>query len=382
MRCLVYKIIRINWSVRFLTILAVVIALTGCVKNEILVKVKGDGSGNIVVTRVFCKEVVTMFQAQMDEMKKSMGAAGADLKMSMPDDPFYNEKALRKEAGQFGPGVEFVKAQKYERDGMRGSVTIYSFKDVNEIFVNAKMAGAEFAQSMATIGSDEVVVAEKGDEAFSFKLVRGPECELKLLVPDVKSKASAEPDGKSSKTKTDTGKDATPAKDEKKENLMDKPAFNNGPEMAMLNAGGNPFGFTGKETQGEVAKKMMKGMLMSVAVEVDGKDVKASASHPHKSKPNRFVLMEIDMDKMMASPKFGEIMGPEMMSGMGGMGGSGFLESMINIPGMTVETCKTASIRFKSAATAPEDKKDKAKTKDTVPAKPDVNKSAAQAVKP
>jgi hypothetical protein len=77
-------------TVAFATILFVV---TGCIKQKMLIKVKPDGSGNIVVRAMFNKNIVESFEKKMKEQLKKMGKAG----QNAPEmDPFYNVESLKK----------------------------------------------------------------------------------------------------------------------------------------------------------------------------------------------------------------------------------------------------------------------------------------------
>ena len=66
-------------SLRLLSTALVAIVLctvmTGCVKSKIAVKVNADGTGNILVSRVFPKAIVTMVTAQMKQVRQQMDRA-------------------------------------------------------------------------------------------------------------------------------------------------------------------------------------------------------------------------------------------------------------------------------------------------------------------
>lgn len=342
---------KFRWFGRFMIVALACSVVTGCIKNEVLIKVKGDGTGNIVVTRIFARELVIVFQAQMEQMKQQMAAHGNSASPDIPDDPFYNEDALKREAGDYGPDVTFVKAQKCDKDGARGSIALYSFNDINDVFVNMKSLGPEsHAANMAGGSRGDAHVAEKED-AFEFKLTKGPLNQLKVIAPSVPaSEAAADSNSKQP--------DKNSPLDE-----MNQPAFGaeSSGEMAQMMAGGNPFGFTGKETRGEVMQKMLKGMLMGLSIEVDGEDVKSNASYPNKTKPHRYTLMEMDMDKLMASPNFMKTLSGDKLSAP-----DGFFAVMAGCPGSIMETNKSVEITFKSSA----ESKPEAKTEP----KPEVKK--------
>jgi hypothetical protein len=315
--------------------LACCVVITGCVRNEVLIKVKGDGTGNIVVTRIFARELVATLQAQLEQAKQQMSSRGVTGIQTTPEDPFYNEDSLKQEAGDFGPGVTFVKAQKYDKDGARGSIALYSFDDINDIFVNTKSLGPEsHAASMAGGSHGDGRVAKK-DDAYEFTLTKGPRNQLRVILPSIAAAEQA----------TDT--DDKQADKSSQGDEMNKPAFvaDSSAEMSALMANGNPYGFTGSETRIEVIRRMARGMLISLSIEVDGEDVKSNASYHNKTRPNRYTLVEMDMDKMMGSKNFAKMLSAIQSSPRGG-----FLECMAGCPGSIMETNKSVEIAFKSAA--------------------------------
>jgi hypothetical protein len=311
---------------RSILLICSVLLLSGCIKNKILIKVKSDGSGNIVITRIFSKEVVAMFQAQMSEMKEEYQSE--EMGIDIPENPFYNEKMLKREALMFGPGVTFVEAREYTKAGARGSIAVYSFTDINDIFVNLESMGPENQMSMA-YGEmeDDDEVAEKEDDAFEFSLVKGQVNKLRILCPDypeIEPEEEAEED-----TEFDESVDES------------MPSS----EVEMLMAGGNPFGFTGNETQAEAVQRMFKGTLVSLAVEVDGTLVKSDASYQHGSKKERCILAEIDMDELMSSPAGRKVLNPMEMAQYSSP--VDFFASVRNLPGLKIETKKAVNVEFK-----------------------------------
>jgi hypothetical protein len=117
--------------------------------------------------------------------------------------------------------------------------------------------------------------------------------------------------------------------------------------MKMMMGAGNPYGFTGKETEAEMMKKMFGGMLISVAVEVAGTVVKADASHVKKTKKGgqRFMLVEMDFDRVLADPKGAKKMTPTAMHRSGSP--VEFFSSLQGLQGMTLEVKRNVAIQFK-----------------------------------
>ena len=84
---------------------------------------------------------------------------------------------------------------------------------------------------------------------------------------------------------------------------------------------------------------------MTLELEVVGTDVKADASHPVKDKTNRYTLLNMNMDQILASKKGQGMMDPSSMMGMGGS--DGFFEAMVGLPGMVLESKPRVTIEFK-----------------------------------
>lgn len=324
--------------VKWTAVVIMCLLSTGCYKSKILVKVKNDGSGSIMITRIFSKGVVNMFEQQKKQMQNMGGEPGMEMSMTTQD-PFFNEKSIKAEARQYGPSVKFVKAQKYDQDGARGYLALYSFDDINNVFFNLEplMTGSSMGMAMMMEGDmdDDIAVyeAEKDENAIEFKFTRGTPNTLNIIVPDY-----PEPPEEEKKS------------DEEADEDLDSPAFGgaDNEEMQMMMAGGNPFGFTGNETQQEAMLKVFKGMSMSLVVEIDGTDVKSNASHADKSSAGkyRYTLIELDMDKIMASKQGSSGFDPEMM-----MEGSGepleTFGALQKYPGVKLETKKDLYITFK-----------------------------------
>lgn len=324
------------------------LALSGCVKNKVLVRVKPDGSGNIIISRVFSAEMVQMMEAQMKAMKEQMAGTGMSMEMGMPEDPFFNEDQIKAEAGQYGPGVTFVKAKRYDKGGARGSIALYSFKNVDDIFVNAESLGPEADVAMSMGDDDEMEIAERSDSAFEFKLTKGTNAKLEITVPAMEPAEAADDDDVAEEDDDEGEMDMEIVEmDASGGAMMPGPMDGAGgdPGMQAMLGGGNPFGFSGGESEEEMMQKMFKGMRMTLELEVIGTGVSSDASHPVKDKANRYTLLDMDMEKVLSSKQGKKLVDPSSMMGMDGEGD--FLNSMMGMPGMVVETKPTVTIEFK-----------------------------------
>ncbi len=314
------------------------IATSGCIKRKILVKVKPDGTGHIVVTTIVSKQMATMYELQMSQMD-SMGAADD----SMPKDPFFYEAGLKRSAGNFGAGVTYVKGKKYDKDGAKGSLALYAFDDIDDVFINLDslmedpeaMVGFSFGGMDDEDEDEEIEIADMDENAMTFSLEKGSIAALTVVVPEYpeakKLDEEADPEEDEEDEEDDTPISADPSGQQ---------------QLQMMMAMGNPYGLTGNETESEMSRKMLKGMLVSISVEIAGELVSSNAEHPVKGKRNRSLLLEMNSDKIFES-ELGRNSMDAMQDGFGGVSGLvGYCGGMRNLPGITLQATNL-TVKFK-----------------------------------
>lgn len=332
--------------------LVVGLTLTGCLRNKVVVHVNADGSGHILVTRLYSREMAAMVEAQRQEFQKQMDTSGQGAGLRMPEDPFYNEKALAWEARQYGAGVTFVKAKKVEQDGARGAIAQYDFADINDVFLNLDMKGLAMAQGMAMAPMPNEDVsrfmppAEK-TTAVEFQFATGAVSRLTVLMPSlptatVAATATTPADATqrvaAAAGSTNASDTAADANDE-----LSQPAFGHGEEKMMM-GGGNPFGFTGRETVSEVMRKMYKGLRWELQVEVDGPVTRSELSHKDAAKASRFVLLDLNFDTLTQSSDLARAMA-QMESARDP---DDSLRELLTLPGVIRETRSKAAVEFQT----------------------------------
>ncbi|HCE45686.1 MAG TPA: hypothetical protein DET40_19255 [Lentisphaeria bacterium] len=302
--------------------------LSGCIKSKTVIKVKKDGSGDIVVTNIFSKECVAMFDMQMKSIKEAGG--GADGNPGMKD-PFYDEEKIKKDAKKYGADVQFVKAVKYDKDGCRGFVAQYSFPDVNKVRLGLKDKAFEPEMSMAPVDDgDEPDRAGSRKDSFRFNFEKGETARLRIVgpaVPDKKAEAAA-PAGKA-----EDKAPVVPVVQTPEEKV----------QIQQLMANGNPLGLSGNETQEQFARKMFSGMRITMSVEVDGAEIKSNATYKVGDKGARCTLFDMDMDRLMEIPSFTR----RMMAGGPGEELLGIYSSIPENPGFVIEKNKETLVEFK-----------------------------------
>jgi hypothetical protein len=238
---------------RHLAPVLALVALTGCVSFDLLVKVRPDGSGTITRTLAFR----TDWLDQMAEMMKGMGGevkVEKDAK-SKNEDPFadmFSEKDAREEAAKMGAGVRFVKATPTKTKTTRGQIAVYEFDDVR------KLALSDEPPSPGPGGPDAPEKKGKDDRmTFAWKKEADGVAVLTVRTPpQEKAKPGAE-------------KGSAPENPPTKEEM-------------------------------EQARKLLGGLRVAMAVEIDGTIVETKGGWREK---NRVTLMEMDFDKLLSDEK-------------------------------------------------------------------------------
>lgn len=336
--------------------------LAGCVKDKVLVKVNKDGSGQILVTRLFPRETAEQMMAQMEAMMQGMAMSmggmmeggGISVKES-GGDPFFNEKSIKKEAKSFGPGVRYVKAKPVRVGGTRGYVALYQFKDINDVKLDLarhgqKLSGMSEMQMMEGVDedamADAMAQAMPGGNAYGFRFTAGSPAKLIITTPDAAKDSDADT--------ADAEQPAEPGgEDEAGEDVGEMMEMME-PEM-MSAMGGAPFFnsrmmagmFAGVDSEEDMYARMLKGMELSLMVEVDGKPVKSTASYPDSQAAQRIVLLDVDMGKALPQPGSKKKMRGMNMYGFGFGSEASPLSAFAGMPGARVETNREVVVEFK-----------------------------------
>ncbi len=292
-----------RWILRFVCATAA-LALGGCLKVKQLVVVNPDGSGSIVVSTVFPPETVAMM-TQMSGLQDHGDGQGT--LPTPPDSIFYNVDQLRDAASQFGEGVTLEKSEKIDKDGTRGAIAVYTFKDISRVKLNTRQ-NMQMGEAMSAMKSG---VDASGGDFIQFAFAKGDPSRLTILMPQLKSAAGAE---------------AAPKKAD-----AQVP-----PELAALGGlGGLGAG------AGAMSLQMFKGMEVSFAVQVKGQVVKSTASHQDGEHKDRFILLGMKFDELMNSPEL-QKMANENVGDQAEM-----MKKIYSLPGAHLETNREVIIEFK-----------------------------------
>jgi hypothetical protein len=293
------------------------LALSGCIKQKMVVKVKPDGTGNIIVSMMFDQNIVKSIEKQQEERRKQMEEKGMDDSMmaQMLKDPFFNEEQIKRGAKRFGENVEYVKAKKIKNASGRGYIAIYAFSNINDL----KLDLAQLGSPMPQFGNQQ-----PGDDSVSFVLTKGDVTKLKVTIPKAEKEATTE---------------------KIKEEEVVKPTPLGKREKAQMTSQGVMFGLTGKETtKEEVFRKMYGSMSITIDLEVVGKLIKSDATFKNPKKKNRCTLFVLDFNTLLESDKIcSKVVNDQR--------GQEFLKEMITtkakVKGLKIEEKSEITLEFK-----------------------------------
>jgi hypothetical protein len=222
---------------------AVLLAFSGCLQVEKVVKLKTDGSGTIEETVILSNAAL----ASMQQMLNGFGAAAKGSKKDgvagLPD--LMDEAKLKAAADKMGEGVTFVSATKIDDERGQGFTAIYAFSDINKLTLDQNPGEAlpEGGPMKAKPNKKELIT-------FHFTKGNPAEVDLKMPAPDFKAQP-AQPRG------------------------MD--------DMAL-----------------QMMRQMFKDLRLAVALEVEGAVAESNAEYRDGS---RVTLMNIDFNKILANPE-------------------------------------------------------------------------------
>ena len=234
-----------NSALRLAAVTALATSSIACFGAAVLIKVKGDGSGTV-------EKALTMNPATIAEM--GVMKTGAD-PTKMTDQELlsgpFNPETLKAEAARMGEGVTFVSATPIREKDKLGVKAVFAFKDVNTLKVNQK--------PLTPVGPE---VEQSPEDDLKFTLTKqggNAVLTLKTKPMDLKSGASKKPK-----------ETPAPGMDAMAKGMMD------------------------------MMKPMLKGLRITISVEVDGTVVKTNSQY---AAGNRVTYLDLDMSALLADQK-------------------------------------------------------------------------------
>jgi hypothetical protein len=143
---------------------AALIMLSGCLQSETVIRIRPDGSGEVVERFSMAGEIVGMLAGFA-----SMGGQ-QEFSLIQPDE-------LRARAGQMGPGVRFLGAEATSSEWGEGYIARYSFEDINTLRVNQNPS------DNVPLSGDELPGEPVSKEFLTFSFRRGNPSALEVLLP-------------------------------------------------------------------------------------------------------------------------------------------------------------------------------------------------------
>ena len=221
-----------------LTIILLTSLFTSCLQVETTVKVKKDGSGIITEKVLFSESFIQMVKDFVETFQDSA---------STEEFSMFDESEIKADAMNFGEGVEYVSYESINNDGWSGYQAIYTFDDISKIRL------APDPESKVDLGDDEA--APSPEDYYYFSFVKGETAELIIDRPEIEFETNYSED--------DTDSAQTSQNDDE---------------------------------IGEEFMKIMEGMKIDIAVDVDGQIVNTNASYVQGSK---VMLFQMDLSEMM-----------------------------------------------------------------------------------
>jgi hypothetical protein len=151
--------------------------LPSCIQDETTITLNKDGSGTIVTE--------TILGAQMIGMMSQFSQPG----QPDPMEEMFSEEKAKERAATMGEGVEFVKAEKIDKDGKRGGRFHYKFADINKIAISPT-GSLDGMSDQAPPGAAEE--EEEKDEPLKFEYKDG---KLTIISPPANFDDMTTPDG-------------------------------------------------------------------------------------------------------------------------------------------------------------------------------------------
>ena len=141
--------------------LLLAMALPSCLQNETTITLNKDGSGMLVEE--------TYLTTAMLEMSAQYAEPGAP----DPVASMFTEDKAKEKAAKIGEGVEFVKMEMIEKDGMKGARSEYKFADISKITINPGSA-------MENLGDNAPKQRDSDKDTMKFQFADG---ELTIIIP-------------------------------------------------------------------------------------------------------------------------------------------------------------------------------------------------------
>ncbi len=257
----------------------ILILLSGCLQVETTLKVNKDGSGNIEEKILFSKTFVNM----MKDFAEAFQDSASTEEFSM-----FSEEEIISDAKNYGENVIYVSHEKIDNENWEGYQVTYSFDDITKITISPD------PDSKIDLNGDAEENAED-KEYYFFRFVKGDVSQLTIDRPEIELSGEV--------FENDESEDTTQ---------------NNEGEDEFL--------------------KLMEGMKVDIAVELEGEIVNTNATYVQGSK---VTLFQMDFSEMMKNKEGFEEFKKNEPKNIDEM--KKYLEKL---PGLKIEVEKPVTIKF------------------------------------
>ena len=267
---------------KFLLIFPLLMLLfAGCLQVETTLKVNKDGSGNIDEKVLFSKTFVNMLK----DFAKAFQDSASTEEFSM-----FSEEEIISDAKGYGENVEYVSHNKIDNENWEGYQATYYFDDITNIKISPD------PDSKVDMG-EEAAENVQEEEYYFFKFVKGNTPQLIIDRPTIE--------------------------------LNDETDENNDSDESEQS----------EDEAGEEFVKMMEGMKIDIAIEVEGEIINTNATYVQGS---RVTLFQMDFSEMMKNKEGFEEFKKNEPKNIDEM--KKYLEKL---PGIKLEVEKPVTINFK-----------------------------------
>lgn len=263
---------------RFFALAAVALASTGCLRATYTLNLKPDGSGTV-------HQTMAMTSVAKGQASMMMGGDSGSL---MPTD-----EKLRAAAAEMGEGVRFVNSTPYKTNGFDGVTAVYAFDDITKLSLSM--------DKMMAAGMNTPAAERAADAEVKLTFARAANgTTLKLMLPQL-PKPTAEEEAQAREAAAKAGVPSTIP-----------------PEVETM------------------MKQMLNGLLVEVALNIDGTIVSTNA--PYRE-GNKLMLLQLDGTELLKAG-----LNPTQMMGMSG---GNMQEQLLKTPGVKFVTLPEISITFR-----------------------------------
>ncbi len=265
---------------KFVLFLLTAVLFTGCLEVNTTIHLNKDGSGTLEESVLMSSQVIEMISA----FAASFDSTGTDTASFS----LFREDQLIADTAKYGTGVEYVSGRELKQDGKEGYNVVYAFRNINDLKINQNpnskidMEGVEFEEDTAR-------------EFLYFNFDKGNPSELTIRMPSMNDQTVSN---------EVAAEDTSSANTEGMDELL----------------------------------KLMKGMRVSLTLDVNGSITQTNASYVNGSS---ITLFDINFNDLLDNPEKLKMFRQQNPKSLGEI-----KKIVENLPGVKVELNNPVHIKF------------------------------------